>query len=73
MESNNKLKKYLSPIAFWALCFGCSVGWGAYVMPGMAFLPIAGPLGTVIGMALGTLIMLIIGLNYSYMMKKYPD
>ena len=33
-----------------ALSFGCAVGWGAFVMPGTAFLPVAGPLGTLIGL-----------------------
>ena len=45
--------KYLSALGAWALAFGCSVGWGAFVMPGTTFLPIAGPVGTVIGVGIG--------------------
>lgn len=71
--ANSKLRAYLSPINVWALSFGCAVGWGAFVMPGTTFLPIAGPLGTVIGMSIGGLIMLVIGFNYHYMMNRYPD
>ncbi len=67
------LTPYLSPLAVWALSFGCSVGWGAFVMPGTTFLPIAGPLGTVIGIALGAIAMLIIGVNYHYMISRHPD
>ena len=67
------LSRYLSPVAVWALSFGCAVGWGAFVMPGTAFLPIAGPIGTTIGMLIGSLVMLVIGWNYIAMMKKYPD
>lgn len=70
---NNTLKPYLSPLNVWALSFGCAVGWGAFVMPGTNFLPIAGPLGTALGMAIGGIIMLIIGYNYHFMMNKYPD
>ena len=70
---NTKLKPYLSPLNVWALSFGCAVGWGAFVMPGTTFLPIAGPLGTAIGMAIGGIIMLIIGYNYHFMMNRYPD
>ncbi len=70
---NTKLKPYLSPLNVWALSFGCAVGWGAFVMPGTTFLPIAGPLGTALGMAIGGIIMLIIGYNYHFMMNKYPD
>lgn len=72
-ENNTTLKKYLSPLGVWALSFGCSVGWGAFVMPGTTFLPIAGPVGTAIGIAVGAVIMLIIGRNYYYLMKRYPD
>ena len=28
------LSRYLSPVAVWALSFGCAVGWGSFVMPG---------------------------------------
>ena len=72
-DDSTKLRSYLSPINVWALSFGCAVGWGAFVMPGTTFLPIAGPLGTAIGMTIGGLIMLVIGFNYHYMMNRYPD
>jgi amino acid transporter len=42
-------------------------------MPGNAFLPVAGPIGTSIGIAIGGVIMIIIGVNYHYMINKYPD
>ncbi len=48
----SRLIRRLSPLAVWALSFGCSVGWGAFVMPGNTFLPIAGPLGTALGLSL---------------------
>ena len=67
------LSRYLSPVAVWALSFGCVVGWGAFVMPGTTFLPIAGPLGTLLGLAVGAVVMLIIGMNYHYMMNRCPD
>ncbi len=72
-NDDTKLKPYLSPINVWALSFGCAVGWGAFVMPGTTFLPIAGPLGTAIGMAIGGIIMLIIGYNYHFMMNQFRD
>ena len=62
---------YLSPLSVIALSFGYAVGWGAFVMPGTTFLPIGGPLGTALGMAVGGIIMLIIGYNYHFMMNKY--
>ncbi len=66
------LQRYLTPVGAWALAFGCSVGWGAFVMPGTTFLPVAGPWGTVLGIAVGAVIMLIIGMNYHFLMNQYP-
>ena len=57
----------------WALAFGCAVGWGSFVMPGNTFLPIAGPLGTVLGIGIGAVIMLIIAANYHFLMNKFPE
>ncbi|MBP5177006.1 MAG: amino acid permease, partial [Clostridia bacterium] len=64
---------YLSMLGMWALAFGCSVGQGAFVMPGGTFLPIAGPVGTAIGIVLGALVMIILAKNYHYLMNRYPD
>ena len=50
------MKKSLSTFAAWGLSFGFAVGWGAFVMPGAAFLPDAGPLGTVVGILVGAAI-----------------
>lgn len=72
-EKRTGLEHYLNPIHVWALSFGCAVGWGAFVMPGTTFLPSAGPLGTMIGIIVGAFVMLVIGINYNYLMNKYPD
>ena len=68
-----ELDRYLSPLDAWAMAFGCMVGWGAFVMPGTTFLPLAGPLGTALGMAVGALVMLVIGVNYHILMNRYPE
>ncbi len=70
MESREE-KKYLSLAGAWTLAFGCSVGWGSFVMPGTTFLPVAGPVGTAIGIAAGALVMMILGLNYHYLMNRF--
>ena len=67
------LTKYLTPLGVWALAFGSAVGWGSFVMPGTTFLPIAGPLGAVLGILIGAALMLLIGVNYAYMMNAEPD
>lgn len=56
----------------WAYCFGGAVGWGAFMMPGNIFLPEAGPLGSVLGIAIAAIFMVFIGVATSYMAKKYP-
>ena len=64
---------YLSSAGVWALAFGSSVGWGAFVMPGTTFLPIAGPAGTALGIIFGALAMIIVGANYCYLMNRTSD
>ena len=63
---------YLTPLGAWALAFGCAVGWGAFVMPGNTFLPIAGPVGTALGLGLGAAVMLLLAANYHYLMNRFP-
>lgn len=60
------------PVDVWAIAFGCSIGWGAFVMPGTTFLPIAGPAGTLAAMVLSTVLMLVIGYNYAWLMRNRP-
>ena len=63
---------HLGRLSAWALAFGCAVGWGSFVMPGTTFLPKAGPLGTVIGMFIGGLVMAVFAWNYHAMMNRNP-
>ena len=70
-NSEDGQARYLSPLGAWALAFGCAVGWGAFVLPGTTFLPKAGPAGTLIGMFVGVVLMLIIAYNYHYLMNHH--
>lgn len=70
---DRRLTPYLTALGMWAFAFGCSVGQGAFVMPGNTFLPIAGPVGTAIGIALGAIVMLVLAKNYHTLMNRYPD
>ncbi|MBQ7208253.1 MAG: amino acid permease [Lentisphaeria bacterium] len=71
-EQRDTKGKSFSPLDVWALAFGCMVGWGAFVMPGSTFLPVAGPAGTIISMAIGLVIMLIVGSSVSFLMTHSP-
>lgn len=64
--------KRLPVLSAWALSFGCAVGWGAFVMPATTLLPIAGPLGTVIALVLGAVLMGVVAYNFHIMMNRIP-
>ena len=69
-EQAKALDKYLLPVDVWAMAFGCTVGWGVFAMPGTVFLPVAGPMGTLLAILIGMVVMLIIGSNFSYLMGR---
>ena len=69
---NEKTTPYLSPLGVFSLSFGYAVGWGAFIMPGTVFLPGSGPLGTLIGILLGSLAMSVFALNYHRMILREP-
>ena len=70
-QSNIRL---LYPLNVWALSFGSAVGWGAFfMMPGSLFLPLAGPVGSIIAIAIASIAMLIIGANFCKLAQKYRD
>lgn len=68
----NEYDRYLLPVDVLAIAFGCTVGWGAFAMPGTTFLPMAGPVGTLIAMLIGAAVMLVIGENFSFLMQHKP-
>ena len=67
------LKRKLSPIYVWAIIVGLAVGWGAFVMPGNTFLKNGGTLGTSIAVMLAIAAMMILTVNYGFLMGKFPS
>ncbi len=65
-------KRELRMVDIWALALGSIIGWGCFVLPGTAFLPKAGPLGAILGLCIGAVIVSIVGINYGYLIEKYP-
>ena len=65
--------RHLSAFAAWAFSIGTAVGWGAFVMPSTTFLPMAGPLGTILGVVAGAAIMAVIAWNYHFMVRRMPS
>lgn len=64
---------YIPPIGAWALGIGCSIGWGSFVVTSNNYLSVAGPAGSILGLMMSAVLMLIISLNYHYLMKKHPS
>ncbi|WP_153722467.1 APC family permease [Sporosarcina cascadiensis] len=70
-SARRKLNKTLKPSWVFAIALGSSVGWGAFILPG-DWIRDSGPLGAVIGLGIGALIMMIIASSYGVMIKKFP-
>ena len=67
----NKLKnKKVSAFGALGLSIGTAIGWGSFVVTGSSFLSKAGPLGSIIGIVIGMLIMSVLAYNYHYIMFK---
>ena len=66
-------EKHLSLPGAWAFSIGTSVGWGALVVTASTYLDQAGPLGSVLGLCIGGVVMLLVAWCYSYMMRAFPE
>ncbi|KGX87212.1 APC family permease [Pontibacillus litoralis] len=71
MEERTTLKKTLKPHWVWAIALGSSIGWGAFVQP-TNWMATAGPLGVIIGFAIGALLMMLIAVSYGVLIKSFP-
>lgn len=71
MEKSNQLKKCLKPHWVWAIAFGSAIGWGSFVLPA-DWIAMAGPMGAIIGLVIGALLMIIIGVSYGFLIKIFP-
>ena len=67
------LTPYMTPAGTWAFSIGTSIGWGSFVVTCSTYLASAGIAGTILGLAVGLLVILVITRNLQYMMCAYPD
>ena len=72
-SSETGLTPFIPKISAWALSVGTAIGWGSMFVTSNTYLMQAGPLGTIFGLVIGALIMIVIGRNYHYMMNCFPD
>ena len=73
MKTEKMLQKSTSGLGAWAFAIGTSVGWGSLVVTASTYLAQSGPAGSILGLVVGALVMLIICRNYAYMMKNFPE
>ncbi len=66
------IRPYLSPAAVWALSVGSAIGWGSLVVTSSSYLSQAGLMGSIIGILICFLIMLMVSGNYHFLEKRYP-
>lgn len=71
MEQRVQLKKTLKPHWVSAIALGSAIGWGCFILPA-AWMNMAGPVGAIIGLLIGALLMIIIAVSYGYMIEKFP-
>ncbi len=71
--ADNQMTRNLTPLSAWAFSIGTSIGWGSLIVTSNTYLAKAGPLGSTFGMLIGCAVMLIISVNYAYMMNIYPN
>ena len=66
------LQPYLSPLAVWALSVGSAIGWGSLVVTSKNYLSQAGPLGSLLGLLIGLVMMLMVANHYHFLANRYP-
>ena len=66
------LQPYLSPLAVWALSLGSAIGWGSLVVTSRTYLSQAGPLGSILGLLAGFVMMLMVSSHYHFLANRYP-
>ena len=71
-NSNSGLQPYLSPLAVWALSVGSAIGWGSLVVTSKTYLSQAGVLGSIIGLLIGLVMMLMVSNHYHFLSNRYP-
>ncbi|MEO8249365.1 MAG: APC family permease [Burkholderiales bacterium] len=71
LEQREQLEKCLKPQWVWAIAFGSAIGWGSFVLPA-DWIAMAGPMGAILGLGIGAVLMIVIGVSYGFLIKIYP-
>lgn len=67
------MEKKVSKLGLLTMSIGGMVGWGAFMQPGLKFIPKAGVLNTVIGMFIGLIMVSTVASCYGIILNKSPN
>ena len=70
-QKRQELDSTMSKRFVWAIAYGSSIGWGAFILPG-DWLSSSGTLGASLGIIIGGLLMLVIAVSYGALTAKFP-
>ncbi|NED96018.1 APC family permease [Phytoactinopolyspora alkaliphila] len=70
-ETRAQLSRTFRPSWIWAIALGSAVGWGAFVLP-TDWMATAGPVGAVLGFAIGGVLMIVIAASYGILIPRFP-
>lgn len=71
MDNRVQLEKTFKPQWIWAIALGSAIGWGCFILP-TEWMGMAGPIGAIIGLMIGALLMMIIAISYGVLIEKHP-
>jgi len=67
------MEKRVSKLGLLTMSIGGMIGWGAFMQPGIKFLPVGGVLNTMIGMFIGLIMVSVIASCYGIILNKSPE
>ena len=70
-RTSNRMQRGLQPHWVWAIALGSAVGWGAFILPS-DWIGTAGPLGALLGMLIGGILMVVVGFSYGFLASIFP-
>jgi len=72
MDKDNQRLPELTPFALWALSLGSTIGWGSLVVTCSSYLSQAGIVGSVLGLLIGFVMMLMVSSHYHFLSNRHP-
>lgn len=75
-EGTNNGRQYDAALPFAAgslgVVVGSAIGWGSLVVTSRSYLSQAGPMGSILGLVIGFVMMLMVSSHYHFLSNRYP-